>query len=373
MSYYDKRCGHCNQGCEYQCPCDEHMGPVARPITRDDQTGLYSNGSAGQSAIPSLTLPIYVTLTTPTQLEYRIYDGTSWSTGAVTSAVVDAVGNWWDILEPPSNIVQVNATVSGAVAESWTTPIQSERDASSKFTVAGLIGTQPTLVLYSQSLATLATVDLPGTPTHISYIDGYCVVSGVDITGNYYIVVYSTSSNTFTLLATYTYDVEVTSLYLVSVLLTGCNGSRAHTLLFISTADYILPGEVATKSTTISSTLALAPPGNVIVYDIPTYTYPSYVTKKPLLIWSTRVIGGVDAITYSENKSTIFGSSSGAVIAWYMSWYDNAATVRMTPFVLPSYDNPSLSVVEDISGLTYLLVMGTDNVTIYTITLTPLI
>lgn len=201
----------------------------------------------------------------------------------------------------PSTIVPIQNTINGVLPDAWTTAVTTRLQCD-RFAVAGqLVSTQYQLSVYTNTITTLASIALPGTPTHIDYNDNFIAVSGSISPTQFYLAIYCVTPGlmTWQLKQTFygTYEVGVTYLKIVAD-----NYEKHKKFLFVTMPAYTVNGKIQLFST--STIVTAAPPGNWFIMKmngcVTTYQYvPSGVIDFTYNDY-------LDSIILNENYTQVF-------------------------------------------------------------------
>lgn len=345
------------------CCSTERQQPILRPVATSEIVGTYLRPSGPSS---SLAVPVVTT----TNVAFEIWNGTSWSTSAITRPLGGSY-TWWASLIPPSTLIANFGTTAGVLPDAWVNPLLSiTSTGTGRFFVAGLIGTVPTLTLYSSALASLTSLVLPGPPSLIDY-DGMSTVAvaGTLPNGNSYIRVYNLTSLPMTLIFDREYEVEVTSVSLYSIDSSTSPVCRPHLILLATTDVYYLTGEVVTTPGPIIG-LDLAPPGDIFMYDLPRSITSPYIIPSPVLLWSDHY-GGLLSGAFSPKRNAIFAVNlNGTIVSWSVKWVDDCPSVVQSP---ESVGVPGVTgiYVKEYSVTSQLITYGVDRSVAYNIISLP--
>lgn len=310
-----------------KCRRSNREQPILRPIATSETLGstyIQPSGPFNGLAVPVVG---------PADVGFEIWDGDArtWTTSALTQPLGGSY-TWWNTLMPPSTMIPNFGTVTGVLPQAWTDPHLSIASPSgTRYFVAGMIGTVPTLTLY-QGLVPLTSVVLPGPPTLVAYDGANTVaVAGTSGPGLFYLVVYNLSvTNVLTQLMLHTYGVEVTSISLYNLDTTITGVSRPHVILLVTTNIFYLPGEVVTTPGPIIP-LATAPPGDIFMYEVATNVVSPYIVPSPVLLFADRY-GGLLSGAYSYRQGALFAVNlTGTIVTWSVTWSCDAVVVMQSP------------------------------------------
>jgi hypothetical protein len=331
--------------------------------TLSDPTGSFGqpSGPATDTVVPHIYADADVTVAQ--------WNGTVWTDGL--AAPPDSVTNYSLSFVAPSTIAPVfGAVTPGVVAQAWVVNPQVSTLINGMFVIAGVIGTVPTVVVYSSTLNTLSTTVLPGVPSVLAYNGNYVVVAGTVSAGVYYLAVYGMGiGGALTQISLYNYGVPVTSLSITTVDGATSGVTRTHVILLVTTQGFYLPGEIIGYPNPVL-TLATAPPGDLFIYELLPLLSPVYTTQPPVLLFSYRY-GGLLSASYSRRKNVIFALNYGStVVSFSAIWRSDGLSVAPSSYSSYAPGAAGVYVVDGV-GFTNLIVYGAGEVVAYNVMTVP--